>query len=148
MKLFRLYIPMILCFLLMNSSVVGATLQKIELRRVPPGWTSIESGYFFTEKALVEFAEAAFTYEATAIAWENAYWELDKKFKDTLIDFDGRLDSITKEHENSINDYKRELKKANARKYRPTLGFFIGGGYNGNTFDKTAGFGLIFPVGL
>ena len=133
-------------FLSTSSLAAGANLPPISCRRIPPGWTTDESGYFFTEEQLTEFATAAFTYEAESAAWRKAYWELDQKYKRMLSDFDSRLDVISARHEETIAAYGKELSKARRREHLPGIGFFVGPVYNGSDVELGAGIGLVWKM--
>ena len=95
---------------------------------------------------MTELATAAFTYEAESAAWQTAYWELDRKYKRTLSDFDSRLDSISARHEETVAAYEKELSKARRREHLPGIGFFVGPVYNGNDFELGAGIGLVWKM--
>jgi hypothetical protein len=94
----------------------------------------------------VEFATAAFTYEAEADAWERAYWELDDKFKRSLSSADLRLTDISAKHNAAGEAWKRELAKAKRREHMPGLGIFIGAGHTGSGVEPVIGIGLTWKV--
>jgi hypothetical protein len=129
----------------MSSLAAGAAIQ-INLQRVPPGWTAPESGYFFDEAALVEFTTAALTYEAESLAWQEAYWELDGKYKQTLSDFERRLDVIGEEHNKTVAQWERELAKAKRRERLPGFGVFGGIGYTGSGYEAVVGVGIVWRI--
>jgi outer membrane receptor for monomeric catechols len=127
----------------MSSFAAGASIQA-NLLRVPPGWVAPTSGYFFEEAALVEFATAAFTYEAENETWQSAYWELDGKYKKSLSDFERRLDVISEKHNEERAQWKLDLAKAKRRGHLPGIGFFAGAGYTGSGIEPVIGFGLVW----
>lgn len=147
-------------FLSTSLSADGANI-KIDLRRVPPGWVADKSGYFMDETTMVEFASAAFTYEAELKAWETAYWELDSKFASFIASSDLRIKSLDDhinildmqydqskaEWEKRESQLEKALTKAKRRASLPGLGLFAGYGGNGGNFGFTVGVGLVWRVG-
>lgn len=125
------------------------------MRRVPPGWTTDRYGYFFDEAAMVEFATAAFTYEAEAAAWETAYWELDSKFAAFVTSADLHVKSIEAKYDVNQQTWKeresaleKSLKRAQRRASLPGLGVFAGyGAGSGGSPGFTVGVGLIWRIG-
>jgi hypothetical protein len=95
---------------------------------------------------MVEFATAAFSYEAESLAWQRAYWELDGKYRDTLDGFEKRLAVIGEKHDGTVAAYEKELAKARRRERLPSFGVFAGAGYSGGGVGPVIGVGVVWKI--
>jgi hypothetical protein len=124
------------------KSSCGAEAPEIILRRVPPGWTSEQEGYFLNAEALSNLTAAAKTYRLERDAWENAYHDLSEKsekyaagMKKSLADLRGQID-----------EERKGWKSAVRRAKRPGFGAFAGVGHTGSGFEVVVGVGVVWRL--
>jgi hypothetical protein len=120
----------------------GAEAPEIVLRRVPPGWTTDEEGYFLNAEALSSLTAAAKTYRMERDAWEKAYHEQSERSEAYAASVRQSLADLKTQLERERNAWKSELRKAKS----PGIGIFGGAGYTGSGFEAVVGVGAVWKI--
>ncbi len=109
-----------------------------------------EPGYFFTEPQLLEFTEAAFTYEAESQLWQDAYWEQNRTMSQMATEYaayrrdrDLALSQERSAREAEKTSYETALRSAKRQARLPGWGVFAGMGYTFDEFRFTVGVGFV-----
>jgi hypothetical protein len=131
-----------LLMLLWVRSSYGAEAPEVVLKRVPPGWTAEEEGYYLNTEALSSLTAASKTYRLERDAWMKAYYELSDKSES----FRGSVETQIKELRRQL-DEERSAWKSSLRKARsPGFGVFAGAGYAGGEVEVVVGMGLVWRL--
>jgi hypothetical protein len=120
----------------------GAEAPEIVLRRVPPGWTTEEEGYFLNAEALSNLTAAAKTYRLERDAWEKAYRELNERSEAYASYMRRSLSDLETQIQKERDSWKSSLRKARG----PGIGIFGGVGYTGSGFEPVIGVGVVWRV--
>jgi hypothetical protein len=123
-------------------SSYGAEAPEIVLRRVPPGWTTEEEGYFLNAGALSSLTAAAKTYRLERDAWETAYRELSDKSGKYAADMKKSLAELRGQIDDERAAWKASLRRARS----PGVGAFAGVGYTGSGYEAVVGIGVVWRL--
>jgi hypothetical protein len=122
--------------------IYGAEAPEIILRRVPPGWTTEEEGYFLNAEALSSLTAAAKTYRLERDAWESAYYDLAGKSEEYASDMKRSIAELRDRLDDERAAWKAELRKAKGA----GIGLFAGAGYTGSEVKAVIGVGFVLKI--
>ena len=114
----------------------------VVLKRVPPGWTAQDEGYFLNAEALSSLAGAAKTYRLERDEWQKSYNELSDQSIKAQRALQAQLAELRRDLDGERDSWRAAVRRARS----PSVGVFGGVGYAGSGFEPVIGIGLVWKI--